>query len=230
VIIAGWTTANPTIYRAGLAFQAIFPKSSRFRVTLITGMMAAVAGMFPAIAMRLLDFVAIYGMVLMPMGAVIFIDFWVIPRVGLRSAYAELSGKSFNWAPGLAWIVTVVVCLGAVFSIGRWSLWFASLPGWFLAAGLYIGLSAFYQKQWDELPITLTISRVVSWGSLVVLVLYTILFIAGRTSLDTAKWVMIVVTIVWFAGASLWMGKEPRAPAGKKAALPGPATLGKTEI
>ena len=25
VIVAGWTTANPTIYRAGLAFQAIVP-------------------------------------------------------------------------------------------------------------------------------------------------------------------------------------------------------------
>jgi purine-cytosine permease-like protein len=53
VIIAGWTTANPTIYRAGLAFQAIFPRSSRFKVTLITGMIAAVAGLFPAIAMKL---------------------------------------------------------------------------------------------------------------------------------------------------------------------------------
>ena len=29
VIVAGWTTANPTIYRAGLAFQAISPRSSR---------------------------------------------------------------------------------------------------------------------------------------------------------------------------------------------------------
>ena len=32
-----WTTANPTIYRAGLAFQAILPKASRFKVTLGTG-------------------------------------------------------------------------------------------------------------------------------------------------------------------------------------------------
>ncbi|MFO7907453.1 MAG: hypothetical protein ACQESR_13635 [Planctomycetota bacterium] len=32
VIIAGWTTANPTIYRAGLAFQAIIPRTSRFLV------------------------------------------------------------------------------------------------------------------------------------------------------------------------------------------------------
>jgi len=37
VIVAGWTPANPTIYRAGLAFQAIVPSSSRYRVTLFTG-------------------------------------------------------------------------------------------------------------------------------------------------------------------------------------------------
>ena len=40
VIVAGWTTANPTIYRAGLAFQAIAPTSSRYRVTLVTGALA----------------------------------------------------------------------------------------------------------------------------------------------------------------------------------------------
>ncbi len=146
VIIAGWTTANPTIYRAGLAFQALSPKSSRFKVTLITGAVATLAGMFPAIAMKLLDFVALYGMVLMPMGAVVFVDFWLIPKLGLRSSYAELSGHSFNWAAFVAWILTFAICLGAVFSIGRWSLWFASLPGWFIAAVLYIVLSKFYQK------------------------------------------------------------------------------------
>lgn len=146
VIIAGWTTANPTIYRAGLAFQAISPKSSRFKVTLITGVIATIAGMFPAITMKLLDFVALYGMLLMPMGAVVFVDFWLMPKLGLRSSYAEISGHSFNWAAGAAWVLTLAVCLGAVFTIGRWSLWFVSLPGWFIAAVLYIVLSKFYQK------------------------------------------------------------------------------------
>jgi len=210
VIIAGWTTANPTIYRAGLAFQAIIPKSSRFRVTLVTGLIATIAAMFPAIAMRLLDFVALYGMVLMPMGAVVFVDFWLIPKLGLRGSYAELSGKPSNWAAGLAWVVTVAACLAAISSIGRWSMWFVSLPGWFLAAGLYIGLSAFYQKHWDERPVTLAIARIVSWSSLVVLVLFAVLFMVGRTSLERAKWIMVLTTIVWFASASLWMWKEPQ--------------------
>ena len=58
VIVAGWTTANPTIYRAGLAFQGAFPRLSRYRATMLAGAISTMAGAFPAIAMRLLDFVA----------------------------------------------------------------------------------------------------------------------------------------------------------------------------
>ncbi|MBN1126528.1 MAG: hypothetical protein JXA82_16095 [Sedimentisphaerales bacterium] len=147
VIIAGWTTANPTIYRAGLAFQAIMPKTSRFKVTLVTGLIATIAAMFPAIAMKLLDFVALYGMLLMPMGAVIFVDFWLIRKFGLQSNYAELSGKTFNWAAGLAWFLTLGFCLWIIFQYGQDKKFFVSLPGWFVAAGLYIVISLFYQKK-----------------------------------------------------------------------------------
>lgn len=146
VIVAGWTTANPTIYRAGLAFQAIVPKVSRFKVTFATGLLCAVAGLFPAIAMKLLGFVALYGLVLMPMGAVIFCDYWLMKRFGMQPFYAEAAGKSVNWAPALAWIVTVAVCLVAV-NKGYIGLYFASLPGWFVAAALYLGLSRILQRR-----------------------------------------------------------------------------------
>jgi len=146
VIVAGWTTANPTIYRAGLAFQAILPRASRFKVTLVTGMIAAVAGAFPAIAMKLLGFVAIYGMILMPMGAVAFVDFWLARRAGIRQYYAEASGDTFNWAAALAWFITLAVCIWLVQS-GRTQIFFVSLPGWFVAASLYLAFSKIYQKQ-----------------------------------------------------------------------------------
>ncbi len=146
VIIAGWTTANPTIYRAGLAFQAVVPKASRFWVTMVTGGIATVAGMFPAITMRLLDFVALYGLLLMPMGAVIFVDFWLIRKFGLQSSYAEHSGAAFNWAAGAAWLVTLAVAWILVKYAGL-QIFFVSLPGWFIAAMLYIGLSVVYQRR-----------------------------------------------------------------------------------
>jgi purine-cytosine permease-like protein len=153
VIIAGWTTANPTIYRAGLAFQAIVPKVSRFKVTLATGVLATIAGAFPAVAMKLLQFVALYGLILMPMGAVIFVDFWLMRRLGLRENYAEFSGKRWNSAAAIAWVATLVICVSLVYrdpviaGIRPFQIYFVSLPGWFVAAALYIVCSAVIQRK-----------------------------------------------------------------------------------
>jgi purine-cytosine permease-like protein len=146
VILASWTTANPTIYRAGLAFQAIMPKASRFRVTLATGMLAAAIGLFPAVAMKLLGFVALYGLVLMPMGAVVFVDFWLMKRFGMQPFYAEASGTSFNWAAALTWFLTLAGCVALALS-GTLEIFFVSLPGWFVAAVLYPVLSKLIQKK-----------------------------------------------------------------------------------
>jgi purine-cytosine permease-like protein len=145
VIVAGWTTANPTIYRSGLAFQAIVPRASRVGVTLFTGLLATIAGLFPLVAMKLLDFVALYGLLLMPMGAVVFVDFWLMPKFGLQDRFAERAGLSLNWAAGAAWLVTLAVC-GYLAYAGHVAIYFVSLPGWFLAAALYIVLSAMIQR------------------------------------------------------------------------------------
>jgi purine-cytosine permease-like protein len=144
VVAAGWTTANPTLYRAGLAFQSLMPRSSRFKVTLTTGLIASVTAIFPIVTMRLLDFVALWGMILMPMGAVIFMDFWVLPKLGLRSNFALVAGTQFNWAAGLAWFVTMAVCTGLVLT-GRTQIFFVSLPGWFITSLLYVALSRLLQ-------------------------------------------------------------------------------------
>jgi purine-cytosine permease-like protein len=151
VIVAGWTTANPTIYRAGLAFQAIMPNKSRFAVTIGTGMLATLAGMFPAIAMRLLGFVALYGLILMPMGAVVFTDFWIFPKIGIKQYYAEHRGLKINWAAGTAWIATLAICIILVKSDNPlFQLYFVALPGWFIASVIYITLSKVMQKGGEQ--------------------------------------------------------------------------------
>jgi len=146
VIVAGWTTANPTIYRAGLAFQALMPKASRFRITLAAGALATVAALFPALSMRLLDFVAFYGMVLMPMGAIIVVDWWLLPRLGLRRWWAQERGLQWYGAAALAWFATLAACAALV----RWggvAIYFVSLPGWCVAALLYLLASAWSQRR-----------------------------------------------------------------------------------
>ncbi|MCX7721990.1 MAG: hypothetical protein N2379_02885 [Verrucomicrobiae bacterium] len=147
VVIAGWTTANPTLYRAGLAFQSLHPAWSRFKVTLVIGLIASLTAIFPIVTMRLLDFVALWGMILMPMGAVIFVDFWVLPRLGLRSNFAEATGRSINWAAGAAWLASIAVGTWLVLR-GGVQIYFVSLPCWFVTVLVYIGLSAIIQGRW----------------------------------------------------------------------------------
>lgn len=146
VIVAGWTTANPTIYRAGLAFQAIFPKSSRFKVTLLAGAVATAAGIFPALAMKLLDFVGLYGTILMPMGAVIFADFYILPRLGLAQDYAEKRRLPLNWAAGAAWLLALLFCL-LLNRLAGVQIYFLALPGWLMAGILYVLFSLAAQRR-----------------------------------------------------------------------------------
>lgn len=146
VVIAGWTTANPTIYRAGLAFQSVTPNWKRWKVTLFTGLLTTVIACFPALVMNLLDFVALYGLVLMPMGAVVFLDVIYFQKMKLIRNYAEEAGIKFNWAAGLTWIFTLALCLFINFYFGV-EIFFLGLPGWFIAVLLYISLSFLFQKQ-----------------------------------------------------------------------------------
>jgi len=142
VVIAGWTTANPTLYRAGLALQVATPDWKRWKVTLAAGAVTTIAACFPALVMKLLEFVALYGLILMPMGAVIFADFWIFPKLGLRSNYAESSGSPINWSAGITWLVT----LSIVYVIDV-EIFFKGLPGWFVAIILYTLLSSIEQKR-----------------------------------------------------------------------------------
>ncbi|MDA0194909.1 MAG: hypothetical protein O2887_07455 [Bacteroidetes bacterium] len=131
VILAGWTTANPTIYRAGLAFQAIMPRLSTFWVTIIAGSVATIAGVFPGVAMKLLGFVALYGFILSPIGAVIVFDHFFKNKVDGRT------GSEFNMAVFIAWVVSFVLFywMSVQFDI---FLSFLTIPAWLLCGVLYL--------------------------------------------------------------------------------------------
>ncbi|MBK7978933.1 MAG: hypothetical protein IPK06_02745 [Ignavibacteriae bacterium] len=146
VIIAGWTTANPTIYRAGLALQAIRPQWKTWKVTMVVGIITTIASMFPALVMKLLDFVALYGLILMPMGAIIMMDVYIIPKLKLKRYYAETFKKSFNIAAALSWGLTLLFSLFLNFYFGI-EIFFLGLPGWFIAALIFLVGSYFIQKK-----------------------------------------------------------------------------------
>lgn len=145
VIIAGWTTANPTIYRAGLAVQSVMPDTRTWKVTLIVGLVTTIAACFPGLVMKLLDFVALYGLILMPMGAIIFADVQIFPKLGLQSDFAMRNRAFINWAAAITWLLTIVFCIG-LNAFGDVELFFLGLPGWFVAVSIYIVCSTVLQK------------------------------------------------------------------------------------
>lgn len=145
VIVAGWTTANPTIYRAGLAFQAMIPGSKRATMTLVAGVLATVAGIFPAFAWKLLGFVGLYGTILAPMGAIIFADWHFSGKVGFQKFYAEKMKMVFNPIVLISWLVPVAIALYFIQGQGVAS-WFCILPCWIACGILYVILSKSLQK------------------------------------------------------------------------------------
>lgn len=146
VLLAGWTTANPTIYRAGLAFQAVLPKTSTFWVTILAGAVATIAGLFPAFAMKLLDFVALYGFILAPVGAIIVFEHFFGAKFGLVANYAEQNNIRFNKAVLFAWAISfgLFYFISVQFDI---FLSFVTLPAWLLCGILFLVFSKYVQKK-----------------------------------------------------------------------------------
>lgn len=149
VVLAGWTTANPTIYRAGLAFQAIIPRLSTFWVTMLAGTVATIAGLFPAFAMKLLGFVALYGFILAPIGAIIVFEHLFADRFGIKTFYAERANIRFNGAVMMSWMISVVgfYIVSVQFDI---FLSFVTLPAWLICGTLYLVVSRKTQAEDDS--------------------------------------------------------------------------------
>ncbi|MBR9908844.1 MAG: nucleoside transporter [Gammaproteobacteria bacterium] len=141
VIIAGWTTSNPTIYRAGLAFQSLNHKWSRIKVTIVTGVATTVIACFPFVFTKLLDFVGIMGLMLAPIGAVIVTEHWLFPRFGLTRYWSSYRKNTTNYAAVATWAVSLVLAFYLV-SSGSLHLFFLLVPIWVFATVLYTTLAS----------------------------------------------------------------------------------------
>jgi purine-cytosine permease-like protein len=133
VLVAGWTTANPTLYRSGLALQCVTPNWPRWKVTLIAGVLTTVLSCFPIVFLKLLDYVAIYGLVLVPVGAVVFTEHWLLPRIGATQYGTEKRGDAVNVAAAAVWVGTLVV----VFALPM-HLFFKPVLAFVIAAAAYV--------------------------------------------------------------------------------------------
>ena len=118
-------------------------------MTLVAGAVATFAGMFPNLSAKLLGFVGTYGTILGPMGAVIFVDYYLIRRLGLTDELAEATGVRLNLAVVIAWLLPVSVGLYLIFARGLFAA-YAVVPAWFACGGVYLMLSWVMQRSTDR--------------------------------------------------------------------------------
>ncbi len=146
VVAAGWTTANPTIYRAGLAVQALMPSMKRWKVTIIVGIVATCLACFPAIVSKLDQYLGIYALVAAPVGAVVLMDIFLFPKMGLISNFAEYKGLKFNFVVAFTWVISMLAGYGLYVYFNADFYFFVALPSWIIAAMIYTALSYVQQN------------------------------------------------------------------------------------
>jgi NCS1 family nucleobase:cation symporter-1 len=150
VVIAGWTTSNPTLYRAGLAFQGVTPGWPRWVVTLFTGVATTIIACFPFVFTKLLDFVGLYGLLLVPVGAIVFVEHWIFPRIGFTRYWVSRKKLFISWPALISWGGSLVVAF-LLNRAGILHLFFLFIPVWFLTAILYTVLAAMFGAR-EKLP------------------------------------------------------------------------------
>jgi len=129
-----------------LALQAVTPNWPRWRVTLAAGLLTTVLSCFPIFFVRLLDYVAIYGLVLMPIGAVVFAEHWIFPALKIPQFQAEKKKQAFNWKALGVWLGILVICYFMPLH-----LYFRWLPGYFLALIAYTLLHYFGKRPGNKI-------------------------------------------------------------------------------
>jgi len=79
------------------------------------------------------------------MGAVIFVDFYLMRRFGMTDEYATHSGSSINVAVLVAWLLPVAVGLYLIFWQGLFAA-YAVIPCWIACGVIYLVLSKLTQR------------------------------------------------------------------------------------
>lgn len=139
VVVAGWTTANPTIYRSALALNTLMPKLSHKQVTYIVGALMTILACFPGMT-NIGDIVSILGWAVVGVGAICIVEHYLFPKIGYTRFWSMYKEQNINWAAVTTWIVSVVFAF-AMLKSGLLHRNFIFIPEYIISAVLYIVLA-----------------------------------------------------------------------------------------
>nr|WP_320016730.1 hypothetical protein [uncultured Desulfobacter sp.] len=143
VVVAGWTTANSNLYRAGLAAQAVFPNQNRTKVTLLVGLAVVMASCFPFVYQQILPLLAYSGVLLVPIGGIVFAEHYVFRWLGYTRYWYRFKGLAYNIPALAAWAISLVVG----FSLDLLDImpyFYIFLPTWVVSICVYVVLGKVY--------------------------------------------------------------------------------------
>jgi len=151
VIVAGWTTAITNLYRAGLAAQAIFNKHSRKKTTIIVGLVTVVIACFPFVFSQILPLLTYAGLLVVPVGAIVFAEHQIFPRIGFTRYWSSYQNLSFSMPAVASWGLGLVFGFG-LNSLNVMSFFYLFIPTWFFTILVYTFLAARYgaKKNYPE--------------------------------------------------------------------------------
>ncbi|WP_166823396.1 purine-cytosine permease family protein [Thalassoroseus pseudoceratinae] len=143
VIVAGWTTANANLYRAGLAAQAIFYNHSRMKVTLAVGCTTVIVACFPFVFSQMLPLLTYAGLLVVPVGGIVFAEHVLFPRLGMTRYWATYRKLDHSIPAIVSWIAGLLFGFG-LGSLNVMSFFYLFLPTWLFTIVLYTVMARFY--------------------------------------------------------------------------------------
>jgi NCS1 family nucleobase:cation symporter-1 len=143
VIIAGWTTANANLYRAGLAAQSIFVNHSRERATAIVGVVTVIIACFPFVFSQMLPLLTYAGLLVVPVGAIVFAEHMLFPKIGLTRYWAKYKNITRSVPAIASWAIGLVFGFG-LNALDVISFYYLFIPTWFFTIIIYTVLASKY--------------------------------------------------------------------------------------
>ena len=143
VLIAGWTTANANLYRAGLAAQSIFVKQSRERTTAIVGIVTVIIACFPFVFSQMLPLLTYAGLLVVPVGGIVFAEHVLFPKIGLTRYWAKYKNITRSVPAIASWALALVFGFG-LNAIDVMSFYYLFIPTWCFTIVVYTLLAKKY--------------------------------------------------------------------------------------
>ncbi|AEB31017.1 cytosine permease [Carnobacterium sp. 17-4] len=227
VVVAGWTTANPNIYRAALSFGTFFPKTSIKKVSYIVGIVTTLIAMFPIVA-NIMVIVNVIVLVVPTIGAIVLAEHWILPKLGGTRYWSKYKGWKINYAGLIAWGISLMFVI-TVSATGLIHSYLLFLPNYLLAMGSYIflalrmGAREDYAEQVEEdkklseaidiindeenpvndsetqtLPGLIKGIKWISYLFLIILIVLSIFTFNGNYSVESMKATSIWLTLLYF--------------------------------